>query len=179
MSEEMVKPKQTRPKRSEQMQPHLEKGEVSRYIKHALTGFNLPPIDVSDIEQVKERCQWYFNNCLENDIRPSVAGLSNALGISRQEFHKWCVGAYRRETHMEYCVRVKSLLEELMEDYMQNGKINPVSGIFLMKNNFGYQDKQEVVLTPNTPLGEPTSPEELQQKYIEASSGDYDFSDDE
>ena len=47
------------------MQPHLEKGEVSRYIKHALTGFNLPPIDVSDIEQVKERCQWYFNNCLE------------------------------------------------------------------------------------------------------------------
>ena len=36
-----------------------------------------------------------------------------------------------------------------MEDYMQNGKINPVSGIFLMKNNMGYQDKQEVVVTPN------------------------------
>lgn len=33
---------------------------------------------------------------------------------------------------------------------MQNGKINPVSGIFLGKNNFGYQDKQEMVLTPNT-----------------------------
>ena len=33
---------------------------------------------------------------------------------------------------------------------MQNGKINPVSGIFLGKNNFGYQDKQEMVITPNT-----------------------------
>jgi hypothetical protein len=32
---------------------------------------------------------------------------------------------------------------------MMNGKINPVSGIFLGKNNFGYQDKQEYVLTPN------------------------------
>ena len=33
---------------------------------------------------------------------------------------------------------------------MLNGKINPVSGIFLSKNLFyGYSDKQEFVLTPN------------------------------
>lgn len=56
---------------------------------------------------------------------------------------------------------------------MQNGKINPVSGIFLMKNNMGYQDKQEFVLTPNNQLGEATSPEELQQKYLEDTAGDY------
>lgn len=37
---------------------------------------------------------------------------------------------------------------------MLNGKINPVSGIFLMKNNFEYQDKSEVVLTPNNPFGD-------------------------
>jgi hypothetical protein len=41
------------------------------------------------------------------------------------------------------------MLEELWESYMQNGKINPVSGIFLGKNNFGYQDKQDLVVTPN------------------------------
>jgi hypothetical protein len=41
-------------------------------------------------------------------------------------------------------------MEILWENYMQNGKINPVSGIFLGKSNFGYQDKQEMVLTPNT-----------------------------
>ena len=29
---------------------------------------------------------------------------------------------------------------------MQNGKINPVSGIFLGKNHFGYQDKTDVVV---------------------------------
>jgi hypothetical protein len=32
---------------------------------------------------------------------------------------------------------------------MMNGKINPVSGIFLGKNLWGYTDKQEYVLTPN------------------------------
>ena len=57
---------------------------------------------------------------------------------------------------------------------MQNGKINPVAGIFLMKNNMGYQDKQEVVLTPNTQLGDSATPEELQQKYLEATAADYD-----
>jgi len=38
----------------------------------------------------------------------------------------------------------------------------------------GYQDKQEVVLTPNNQLGEATPPEELQQKYLEATASDYD-----
>jgi hypothetical protein len=56
----------------------------------------------------------------------------------------------------------------MMEGYMQNGKINPVSGIFLMKNNFGYTDKQEVVLTPNSPLGDQKSDAELEQKYLDS-----------
>jgi hypothetical protein len=41
------------------------------------------------------------------------------------------------------------MMEEMWEHYMMNGKINPVSGIFLGKNNYGYADKQEYVLTPN------------------------------
>lgn len=177
MNEEIVV-KQKRPKRSEQMQPQLEKGEVSRYLRHALVSFNLPPIDISDIEQVKGRCEWYFNQCIEDDVRPAVAGLCNALGISRLTFYKWSIGEDRRNTHMAYIGRVKNILEELMEGYMQNGKINPVSGIFLLKNNFGYQDKQEVVLTPNNSLGEEVPPEVLQRKYIEASVGDCDDTED-
>jgi hypothetical protein len=51
---------------------------------------------------------------------------------------------------------------------MLNGKINPVSGIFLSKNLFyGYSDKQEVVLTPNNPLGETRDPKEIEAKYAE------------
>ena len=67
-----------------------------------------------------------------------------------------------------------------MEDYAQNGKINPVAAIFLMKNHFGYQDKQEVVLTPNQQLGEQVPAEDLEKKYLEdvvGTSGDYDSED--
>ena len=67
-----------------------------------------------------------------------------------------------------------------MEDYAQNGKINPVAAIFLMKNHFGYADKQEVVLTPNQQLGEQVPAEDLEKKYLEdvvGASSDYDSED--
>ena len=53
----------------------------------------------------------------------------------------------------------------LWENYMQNGKINPVSGIFLGKNNFGYQDKQEHVLTPNVRPDSDYSADDIRKRY--------------
>jgi hypothetical protein len=43
-------------------------------------------------------------------------------------------------------------MEEIWYDLMQNGKINPGSGIFLGKNMFGYKDVADVVVTPNNPM---------------------------
>ena len=57
-------------------------------------------------------------------------------------------------------------MEFMWENMMQNGKINPVSGIFLGKNNFGYQDKQEYVLTPNQ-MGEIQDVKAIEAKYAE------------
>ena len=51
---------------------------------------------------------------------------------------------------------------------MNSGKINPVSGIFLGKNNFGYQDKTEYVLTPNTNSDNDYSADEIRERYIAA-----------
>jgi hypothetical protein len=59
------------------------------------------------------------------------------------------------------------MLEALWEDYMMNGKINPVSGIFLGKNNFGYQDKQEYVVTPNTNAISEVDIKAIEDKYSE------------
>jgi hypothetical protein len=58
------------------------------------------------------------------------------------------------------------VLEELWEDYMLNGKINPVSGIFLGKNNFQYADRQDVVVTPNTGM-EAVDRASIEAKYAE------------
>lgn len=58
------------------------------------------------------------------------------------------------------------LMENLWESYMNSGKINPVSGIFLGKNNFGYQDKTEYVVTPNTQRDSDYDPEDIRRRYL-------------
>lgn len=167
--EELKPAKQTRnrPDLAKFGQEHIEPGDNSRYLRHALATLNMPPIDISDNKQVEERLQWYFLHCADNDMKPTVNGMCNALGIHRDTMATWRTGEYRSDTHQGIIQRAYRLLEELWEDYMLNGKINPVSGIFLSKNFFGYSDKQEVVLTPNNPLGETRDPKEIEAKYAE------------
>lgn len=126
-----------------------EPGDNSRFIRHALATYNLPPIDISDNKQVEDRIQWYFHHCIDCDMKPTVKGLCNAIGISRDTLNKWNRGITRDSTHSDLIKKAYDFLEELWEDYMLNGKINPVAGIFLAKNNFGYKDTQDLVLTPN------------------------------
>jgi hypothetical protein len=72
---------------------------------------------------------------------------------------------------VDYIKKGYDSLEQLWEYYMQNGKINPVSGIFLAKNNFGYVDKTEYTIEPKATLNE----SDLEQKYLTTS--DFDGSD--
>ena len=44
------------------------------------------------------------------------------------------------------------------------GKINPVVYIFRAKNYFGMKDQQEVVLTPNQPLGDSPDQKKLEER---------------
>lgn len=141
-------------------------GDNARYLRHALAAFELPQIDISDAKQVEERILWYFNHCIEGDMKPTVTGMANALGIDRKTLYDWSRGHFRGVTHFPVVKKSMTILEELWEDYMQNGKINPVSGIFLGKNHFGYADKQEIVVEPKNPLGEAEDPEEVKRRYL-------------
>lgn len=173
-AKEVVKRK--RPDRSIAQTVHMEPGENTKYITHSLEVSSLPQVDMTEPELVLERVSEYFRLCAKNDMKPSVAGMALAFGVDRKTLWAWVNGvdsAYIPQESRNSLKKAYQLLNAQMEDYMQNGKINPVSGIFLMKNNMGYQDKQEFVLTPNNQLGEATSPEELQQKYLEDTASDY------
>lgn len=113
-----------------------------------IKALTLPQIDVTKIEEVMERTMQYLQECVEKDIKPGTAGLCAWLGIPRQTWYGWCAGRARVDTHYNFCVRVMGVLDATLEDYMQNGQVNPVTGIFLGKNNFGYTDKTEVAVEP-------------------------------
>jgi len=130
----------------------VKPGDNSRFIRYAMASWNLPPIDISDPEQVRERINMYFNHCAENDRRPQVVGMCNWLGISRQTLNEWKNGEVRSATHGDIIKKAYGMLEEMWVDYMQNGKISPPTAIFLAKNFFNYKDVADVVVTPNNPL---------------------------
>lgn len=173
----MMEEKNLTKEKKRRNRPDLEKfgqelvkpGDNARYVGHALACWNLPPLNLDDDDAVAERIQWFFKHCIEDDMKPTVMGLANALGVSRKTLYDWSKGRRRGEKseRADLIKRAYDLLAELWEDYMLNGKVNPVSGIFLGKNHFGYTDKQEVTLTPGKPLGEDVTPEQLEEKYAD------------
>ena len=144
------KQKQVRAKRPNQ-QPQLEEGDNAKFMTNGIQIMQLPKIDTNNNEQVEQRITEYFNISITNDVKPSVAGLALALGIDRRTLWTWLNDGVKSKPKdvIDTLKKAMSFLNLQMEDYMQNGKLNPVSAIFLLKNNHGYRDQQEVVITPN------------------------------
>ena len=168
--EQIVKAKQTRNRTDLQKfgEENTKPGDNSRYLRMARASMELPPIDISDPKQVEQRICDYFDFCENNDKKPGMTGLANWLGVDSTTVSSWRRGEYRGETHSPLIKKAVQILEELWEDYMQNGKVNPVSGIFLGKITFGYKDQQEYIITPNNPLGDNSDPSTIAGKYQNA-----------
>ena len=152
---------------------NAEPGDNSRFIRFALTAWNLPPIDISDPKQVEQRIGEYFQHCADNDRRPQVVGMCNWLGISRDTLNKWVNGETRNTTHSDIIKKAYAVMEEMWTDYMQYGKISPPTAIFLAKNWYAYKDVADVVVTPNNPMSE-LDADTARQRMIEAVPDDED-----
>ena len=143
-----VKQTRSRPDLAKFGQENIEAGDNAKFLQHALTIRNMPPIDIANPKEVERRIDWYFNLCVQDDMKPSVKGFLNSLRIAKSTLWNWKMGNYRAGTHEEIIVQAYDVLEALWEDYMQNGKINPMAGVFLGVNNYGYKDVKQVNLTP-------------------------------
>ena len=145
----------------------LPDGENNKYTTFALAIMKLPKIDFRDPEQLQNRVIEYFSLCAEHDMKPGVAAVGLAIGLDRRRLWEIRSGSKNVSIPQEckdIIHNVYDSLEVLWEGYMANGKINPVSGIFLGKNHFGYQDKQEYVVTPNT-MSQDTPIDVIEAKY--------------
>ena len=140
--------KTSRPDSTVQTNP----GENTKYISHDLILYRLPAIDINDSKAVKERIEFYFELCSKDDIKPSIASLALAFNVSRFTLYDWLNGRNESIKNTESILTLKTaynFINSLYEHYMNNGKINPVAGIFLMKNNMGYKDTTDHVIIAN------------------------------
>lgn len=148
----------------------LPEGDNNKYTTFALAIMQMPKIDLHKPDQVQQRVFEYFQLCADHDMKPGVAAVSLALGVDRRRLWEINTDQARQlnipQESKNIIKDVYTGLEILWESWMQNGKVNPVSGIFLGKNNFGYKDQQEYVLTPNQ-MGETIDPATIEAKYAE------------
>ncbi len=135
----------------------------------------LPPIDQNSVEDIQHRIVEFYQLCADNDFKPLVSSYANALGWNVGQLY----GVMRRDPNysqlwenlsadvIKSVERGYEVLSQMWEAYMQNGKINPVSGIFLGKNQFGYQDKVEHTVQVKQDLSEQQLLERYEQLKLE------------
>ncbi len=144
--------------------------------EHGLAIMSWDTIDVNDPQQLQNRISQYFGFCVDHNAKPSVAGLALAINLSKETIFRMVRGdittdrKYSADT-VSLIRRVYMLFDSLWMDYMQNGQINPASGIFLGKNLFGYRDVVDYTLTPGTSASAP-DPAELNAKYAALPDND-------
>ena len=156
------------------MPPELPEGENNKYTRFAMAVMALPKIDIQNPDELSTRLMDYFALCAEHDMKPAVAAMALAFGLDRRRLWEIKTDQQKQPNIPQECKDIIKMaynsLEVLWEGYMTSGKINPVSGIFLGKNNFGYQDKQEYVVTPNT-MADEIDPRVIEAKYDELPEG--------
>ena len=159
------KPAQRKPREDRQVQ--VNPGDNATYLKHSMRLSALPKISMQDAPAVAQRVDEYFQICQEDDMKPSVAGLCLALDTDRTYLWEIRTGKTKNNEVANIIKRATKTLELQLINYFQNGKINPVAGIFLLKNHFGYKDQQETVV--KVQADEPTKDiKELEAKYKES-----------
>ena len=154
---------------------NVEAGDNTKYVLLGARLFNLPPIDLKDPVQVNDRLNEFFQIHAGADMKPTVSGMGMALGLDRRRLWEIKAGVTDRNQDLPTLTRdsikkAYEYMEILWENYMQNGKINPVSGIFLGKNNFGYQDKTEYVVTPNVNNDSDYNADDIRKRYLTDST---------
>ena len=77
---------------------------------------------------------------LSNRGRPGIETLSLSLSTSRQNFWAWCNGLYKNAEWQEVCLQAKQVIISFLECASLQGKLNPATSIFLLKNWANYAD---------------------------------------
>lgn len=130
------------------------------------------PLDYDDVAEMERRFMNYLKLCAEWDMKVGNQAAYAAIGIDKNTAWDWANKTIGNPARSTFIKKVQQYCATYREGLMEDGKVNPVTGIFWQKNYDGMKDQQEVVLTPNTsPLGEQKDAEALRQKYLENAYG--------
>ena len=142
--------KQERKKRIDRDIQTTDTGKNTITTKFAMALNSLPKIDINNPEEVNNRINEYYSICAAFDLKPTIAMLAFAFGVNRGTLFNWINGRTETLQNKESFNAIKNafnLIASLYETYLNDGSMTPVSAFFLMKNNYGYKDTTDYIVT--------------------------------
>jgi hypothetical protein len=106
------------------------------------------PLKFKSVEELQNKIDAYFEYCDSNNKPYTISGLACWLDTDRITLIRY----EERDEFSNTIKRAKQKVENQFEERAICGEYNPTMAIFLMKNNFKYEDKvqQEVAVTERT-----------------------------
>lgn len=148
-----------------------ESGDIAKAINASFKYLNVPRPQNDD--EIAERINNYFQDCFDNDDIPLIENMALAIGVTRTTLWEWENGGKgSNPVRANMVKKAKEILAGIDAFLVSKGKIPQVTYIFRAKNFFGMKDQQEVVVTPNNPLGDEQNAEELKNKYLDDTYGE-------
>lgn len=145
--------------------------EANRILKNILARNKMNPTPVfNSPDEMIILIEAFFERCVEFGLYPTKRGMAMALGTDFHTLQCWESGS-RGSQYATILKNVSESLAEFDDQAALDGHINPILYIFRSKNYHGMRDVQDVVITPNNPLGETQDPATLQQKYLSQMKG--------
>ena len=126
----------------------IEPSFVKKTVGELRSVYDLPKPETD--EEVKERIYQFFLYCEDKGLRPGIELLSLFLGVSRMTIWNWSNGLTCSEARQTMINHAKALIGAYLEQSHLQGKLNPVSAIFLSKIWLGYTEDLTVKLDTQT-----------------------------
>lgn len=139
--------------------------DISRCIRNCLEFYGLPI--VKDDEECRQRLEWFFDTCGRTGQLPTVEKMIMCLGAVKSTVWQWEQGQGCSSRRTDLIKKAKEFIASFESEMVTEGKINPVVYIFRAKNYFGMKDQQDVVLKPESPLGDTVDKARLESTIIQ------------
>ena len=115
-----------------------------RHIDHATSLALMQPLEIWDAEHIGKRTMEYLEKCKADGVRVNLTAYALALGTTPDGLNEMVSDKRRTEEVRAALLKGISMVESVMIEMMMEQRINPVTGIFLLKNHFGYKDQSEI-----------------------------------
>lgn len=153
--------------------PVVPVGYNGELVSNIATLIQPPELTDPDCIARWEKFTAYLRMCAEKDMKVGNLAAYMAIGIDKTIAWKW-ENEQLSKDRRNLIKSIRQVCAVYREQLMQDGKVNPVVGIFWQKNYDGMRDQTETVITANAPLGEEVTgrdAERLAETYLSNAKG--------